>query len=253
MQVCMTDINIFNSTIQKNNEIWHKKPVLRRAYREFYDLISTNLRRDLKGIILELGSGIGKINEVIPDCVRSDIFNNPQIDQVENAYKLSYQDSSISNLILFDVFHHLEYPGEALDEFKRVLTPSGRVLLFEPAMSILGLLVYGLAHSEPIGYTKKISWKRPTSTVDLDMLKYYASQGNATRIFFGDMSILVQKDWKIINKIRLSGISYVTGGGFTRLQLYPLKFYKFMRKIDRLCDRFPPIFATRMLIILEKI
>ena len=37
MQVYMTDINIFNSTIQKNNEIWHKKPVLRLAYHDFYD------------------------------------------------------------------------------------------------------------------------------------------------------------------------------------------------------------------------
>jgi SAM-dependent methyltransferase len=248
----MTDIDIFYNTIQKHNEIWHKKPVLRLAYREFYELIAANLRRDLNGTILEIGSGIGKINEVIPDCLCTDIFNNPQIAQVENAYDLSFQDSSISNLILFDVLHHLEFPGNAFDEFNRVLIPSGRLLIFEPAISILGLLVYGLAHSEPVGYIKEITWKTQSNGVNPDTLNYYASQGNATRIFFGKMSSLIQKDWKIVNKIKLSAISYVMGGGFSRLQLYPLSFHNFMRKIDKFCDRFPSIFATRMLIVLEK-
>ena len=30
-----------------------------------------------------------------------------------------------SNLILFDVWHHLEYPGSAMAEFARVLAPKG--------------------------------------------------------------------------------------------------------------------------------
>jgi hypothetical protein len=49
---------------------------------------------------------------VIPECVTTDIFPNPWLDRVENAYALNFADASVGNLILFDVFHHLEFPGE---------------------------------------------------------------------------------------------------------------------------------------------
>ena len=71
------------------------------------------------GSVVELGSGIGNIKEVIPKCLCTDLFPNPWLDYVENAYALSFGSASVSNLILFDVFHHLKYPGTALQEFHR--------------------------------------------------------------------------------------------------------------------------------------
>lgn len=166
-----------------NLKVCDKKPVLQRVYHDFYRLIDSNLQRNLKEAIVELGSGIGKTKDIIPDCISTDIYDYPWINQVENAYNLNFKDSSISNLILFDVFHHLEYPGEALNEFKRVLVPSGRVLIFEPALSIPGFLVYGLAHAEPIWLTIIINWYMPPEVKNSNQFKYYAAQGNATRIF----------------------------------------------------------------------
>src|SRR5512139_3121596 len=143
-------IDLHQELINKNSEYWNQKPLLQKLYGDFYRLIAQNLSNLPDGKIVELGSGLGNIRKVIPNCLRTDLFPNPWIDQVENVYKLSFADESISDLILTDVFHHLRYPGTALQELKRVLRKGGRVVILEPCLSALGLLVYGVLHDEPI-------------------------------------------------------------------------------------------------------
>ena len=104
------------------------------------------------------------------------------VDRVENAYSLSFPGDR-SQTHLFDVWHHLEYPGTALAEFYRVLTPGGRLVIFDPAMGILGRIVYGLFHHEPLGLRDEIRWWAPAGFSPSEMT-YYAAQGNAHRIFF---------------------------------------------------------------------
>src|SRR5215208_7281103 len=142
-------ITFHQDSIQKNSDYWNRKPLLRTLYGDFYRLIAMNLSNLPNSKIVELGSGLGNIHDVIPNCIRTDLFPNPWIDQVENAYQLSFGDASISDLILTDVFHHLKYPGTVLQEFFRVLRPSGRVIMLEPCLSALGMLVYGIFHEEP--------------------------------------------------------------------------------------------------------
>lgn len=81
----------------------------------------------------------------MPDALATDLFPSPWIDQTENAYALSFADGSVSNLILVDVWHHLQYPGTALAEFHRVLGPGGHLIIFDPATGVLGRIVYGRA------------------------------------------------------------------------------------------------------------
>lgn len=246
------DIKQHNIEIQKNLESWQKKPLLREIYKGFYDLILGWIRKDLSGETVELGSGIGNFKSVYPKCIATDIFPNPWIDQVESAYKLSFREASVSNLVMFDVFHHLAYPGSALLEAKRVLVKGGRVIIFDPYISLFGLLVYGAMHHEPVGLFKKINWLAPTDQ-DPDG-QYYAAQGNATRIF-GDSSLFqkeILKDWEIIKIKKMSAISYILSGGFSKPSLYPLKFLPFIKKVERFFDILPLIFATRMLVVLEK-
>ncbi len=114
------------------------KAALRAVYRNFHELIASRLDRSVPGPIVELGSGMGSIKEVIPECVTTDLFPNPWLDRQENAYQLTFAAGSVSNLILFDVWHHLRYPGTALAEFRRVLAPGGRVIIFDPAISLTG-------------------------------------------------------------------------------------------------------------------
>jgi SAM-dependent methyltransferase len=245
------DATQFQKDILLNQERWRNKPVLRKIYREFHETIAKQLSGLPSPLVVELGSGIGNIKDVIPHCLRTDLFPNPWIDQTENAYELSFVDSTVSDLILFDVFHHLRHPGTALRECWRVLRPGGRLIIFDPFISLLGLIVFGVYHTEPIAWRDEIVWNAPEgwSAKDSD---YYAAQGNATRIFFWRMDKTLLKDWNIVCRQRLATLSWAASGGYSGPQLYSDQFYPQMRKLDRMCNSIPGLFATRALVVLEK-
>jgi SAM-dependent methyltransferase len=244
-------IDLHQQSIHKNIQYWHQKPLLQKLYADFYRLIAQHLSNLPDAKIVELGSGLGNIREIIPDCLRTDLFPNPWIDQIENAYKLSFEDETVSDLILTDVFHHLRYPGTALKEFGRVLRKGGRVLMLEPYMSALGLLVYGIPHDEPIAVIKKIEWDAPEGWSP-ENIDYYAAQGNASRIFARHKFRSRLGDWQKIETIRLSATAYVASGGFSKPQLYPTSMLPVIKKLESVLGLFPALFATRLLVILEK-
>ena len=245
------DTSRHNDEIARNLEHWNSKPSLQKSYRAFHQLIAQHLAESEEGLVVELGSGIGNIKETIPECLRTDLFPNPWIDQVENAYQLSFSDESVSNLIMFDVFHHLRYPGTALAEVFRVCAPGGRLIIFEPCVSLLGRLVYGPLHAEPLALNENITWQAPDgwSAEDVD---YYAAQGNAGRVFLRGEHKELLKPWKIVHCQRLSAVSYVATGGYSMPKLYPDFAYPLMRGMDSILDNLPRIFATRLLVVLEK-
>lgn len=240
-----------NIEIHENLEYWNKKPLLRAIYDDFYRIIVEQIDQNLNGKIVELGSGIGNLKTKVPQCITTDIFENEWIDQTENAYTLSFDDNSVSNLILFDVWHHLEYPGDVLNEFNRVLTKSGRVIIFDPDMGLLGRLVYGVFHHEPIGTFKKINWNK-TNNISFEKLPYYAAQGHANKIFVGSSFKSKLDNWNIKLVHRMSKLSYVASGGYSGKQLYGDKFYGTMKKVDSILDIIPSLFSTRILVVLEK-
>ena len=244
-------IHLHQDSIEKNSEYWNRKPLLQTLYGDFYRLVAKNLSNLPEGRIVELGSGLGNIHEVIPNCLRTDLFPNPWIDQIENAYALSFPDETVSDLILTDVFHHLKYPGTALKEFLRVLRRGGRVIMLEPCISALGLLVYGVLHDEPIAVTQNIEWEAPAGWSP-ERVDYYAAQGNASRIFLGNEFRHRLGDWQKLETVRLSAIAYAASGGFSKPQLYPTSALPLIRKLENILNLFPSLFATRLLVILEK-
>jgi SAM-dependent methyltransferase len=244
-------INQHQDLIDKNKALWESKPILKTIYRDLYQLAAKHLSGLPNPKIVELGSGMGHIREVIPNAIRTELFPYPWIDQIENAYKLSFEAESVSDLISTDVFHHLKYPGTALNEFHRVLRKGGRVILLEPCMSLLGLLVYGAFHVEPVAVTKKIGWFAPGGWSPDDM-DYYAAQGNATRIFVGEKYRPQLTAWKSVKTIRLSALAYAASGGYSGPQLYPTGMYPAIKSFEKILDLFPSLFATRLLVVLKK-
>jgi SAM-dependent methyltransferase len=237
--------------IQGNLRAWQRKPQLRSVYRGFHERISSRLDRSVPGLIVELGSGMGSIKEVIPDCVTTDLFPNPWLDRQENAYGLSFGDGSVSNLILFDVWHHLRYPGTALAEFRRVVAPGGRVIVFDPAMSWTGRLIYGLFHHEPLGMNVPITWDAPASFKPGDA-DYFAAQGAATRIFWRREEPGRLAGWQLAEVRPLPSFEYFATGGFSGPQLGGVAAARFWRWLDRRLAPWPNLFAARLLVVLKK-
>jgi len=89
---------------------------------------------------------------------------------------------------------------------------------------------------------------------DFDIAKdtYYAAQGNAMRIFETNKYREPLRDWKQVVNNRISSVSYIASGGFSKPQLYPVCLYPAMKLVDRCCNLLPWLFATRILVVLEK-
>jgi hypothetical protein len=81
-----TDLAQHNIEIAENRDHWNRKPLLRRVYRPFYTDIARRVDRSRPGLLVELGSGMGNTKEHMPDCITTDVFPNPWLDRVENAY-----------------------------------------------------------------------------------------------------------------------------------------------------------------------
>jgi SAM-dependent methyltransferase len=235
--------------IQTNRLAWQRKAQLRAVYRNFHEMIARRLDRSVPGQIVELGSGMGSIKEVIPDCVTTDLFSNPWLDRQENAYSLSFGDRAVSNLILFDVWHHLRYPGTALAEFSRVLAPGGRLIVLDPAMSWSGRLIYGLCHHEPLGLRLPITWDAPAGFRASDS-DYFAAQASASRIFWRREAPERLTGWTLKEVTALASFEYFATGGFSGPQLGGPALFRFWRRLDQVLSRFPNLFAARLLIVL---
>ncbi len=240
-----------NIEIQQNQDSWKKKPVLHKIYQDFYQEMAAFLRPEIAGSTVELGSGMGNIKSVIPHCITTDLFPNPWLDRQENAYALKFTDRAISNLILFDVWHHLAHPQTALNEFARVLSPGGRLIIFEPGMGWLGQIVYGLFHHEPLGWKHDFSLEA-TKGFSPDNAPYFAAQASATRIFLRNQPSCRLSDWRVVATRQLTSLAYVASGGFSKPQLYPMSWLPAVQHLDKLLSLAPRLFATRLLIVLER-
>lgn len=246
-----TPLEQHNIEIHQNRKNWDRKPGLRAVYGNFYREIAARIRRDIDGRIVELGSGLGNIKAFLPDCMTTDLFPNPWIDRVEDAYQLSLESGSVSNLILFDVWHHLQFPGSALKEFGRVLAPGGRIIVFDPAMGLIGRFVLGCFHHEPLGLNQPIAWDAPSGRSSKEF-SYYAAQGSASRIFTKPESKARLADWRIAELTYFSGLAYVATGGFRGPQFVPGFVLEWLTSVDSVLSKFPWI-ASRMLVVLEPV
>jgi SAM-dependent methyltransferase len=242
----MTSLDQHQVEIQGNLRAWENKPLLRTIYAEFYRRILALIDETKSGLVVEIGSGIGNLKQHLSRALCTDLFANPWLDLVCDGYELPFRGGSVSHLVLFDVFHHLQAPRAFLKEARRVLTPGGRLILFEPFISWSSHVAYSLFHHEPVG------WREPIDPSEKSgrPRRYYAAQGNATRLLFRQEHLDWLAGWTVAYAEAFSAFAYLLSGGYSRPNLYPPACLRLFQKLDAVLSRWPRLFGARCLIAL---
>jgi len=236
-------------TLSDHRTLWRDKPVLRAIYENFYERLAAHC---VPGRTLEIGGGVGNLKSWLPDIVTSDIQSAPWLDVVADAHRLPFKDGSFSNLVLFDVLHHLERPRLFLTEASRVLAPGGRVVVVEPAITPVSWLFYHLCHPEPVRLAED-----PLAEGGLSAGRdpYDSNQAIPTRLFGRDRHRLEAAcpDLRVREVRRLSLFAYPLSGGFRPWSLIPAGLVgPLLRLEDRLLPLLGPLMAFRLLGVLER-
>lgn len=240
----MIPLDQHQAEIQKNLRVWQQKPLLQEIYGRFYQRILAVIDPQQPERVVEIGSGIGNLKAHLPQALCTDLFPNPWLDLVCDGYELPFLNGSVSHLVLFDVFHHLQAPKAFLKEARRVLGRSGRLILFEPYISWSSFAVYGLFHHEPVAWRQPVD---PSGHLPRPRA-YYAAQGNATRLFFSNSYLDWLEGWKLFHAEAFSAFSYLLSGGYSKRALYPAGALETLQKLDTKLSRWPRLFGARCVI-----
>lgn len=227
---------------------WQRKPILRTLYNDIFARIA---ERCVPGTTLEIGGGIGNLKERIGDLISSDIQYAPWLDLVADAQKLPFADGAISNIVMLDVLHHIEFPSLLFREASRVLRDGGRIVMVEPGIS-LGSRPFYLLHHEPVDLSvDPLTEGAPDASRD----PYASNQAIPTLLVtkyrdafhrkFSQLSIR-DADW-------FAFVAYPASGGFKRWQLMTEPMARAVLWIERCLERaLGRFFGFRILIVVEK-
>lgn len=101
-----------------------------------------------QGLVLEIGPGEATFDRKACDYVAINVVRrgNPQV--LADGQSLPFREGSFDFIIATEVIEHVRYPYRLLREIRRVLKPTGRVLLSTPNAATLvnrvALSVFGL-------------------------------------------------------------------------------------------------------------
>ncbi len=198
------------SWLTNQREHFFNKPSVREFYGKLFEMIRNEIPiSSLNGTIIEIGAGAGFSSHFLKDLsyIKTDAIDTGFQDKVVNAESMPYQDNSVDIIFGLDVFHHISMPFLFLNEAQRVLKPGGRLILIEPAITLVSWPIYKFLHPEPMKWRIKVSEKTQFSDSrvmdannalpslifknnhDGDLLKYGLNMHYRTKLF-GLLSML---------------------------------------------------------------
>jgi SAM-dependent methyltransferase len=237
------------ATLAEHERAWEERPLLRRLYGEWHEQMIRELAV-VPGVTVELGAGLAHLKLLLPRVLATDVEPTPWADAVVDAHDLPYEDASVANLLLVDVFHHLRDPSRFLDEAGRVLRPGGRVIMIEPYCSPLSTPLYRRFHHE---------------RTDLGVDPFSADARHAEEAMAGNQALTtlafflraeeLRRRWpelRVIRRRRFALLLYPLSGGYSRRPLAPSWLYQPLRILERALAPLAPLAAFRCLITLER-
>lgn len=245
------DVESFDRPLLHRRMI-EEKPVLKAHMAQWYlDILHSlnGLKKCPEGIILELGSGAGFIEDFIPNILKTDAIKNPLCHEIQDACRLSYSNESVRCIILIGVFHHLSNPRGFLNEANRVLAKGGKIIMIEPSNTFPQKLLCSILDHYEYFDTKQVSWEKNES-----LLMKEANLALTWIVFFRDRNVFEKEFPNLsIEKVRYhSLLLMLLSGGMTYKSMIPNFMIPMVKGIDRFLAPMMHIIGTSMTIEIEK-
>lgn len=207
-----------------HKQIIRGKGFLRRLYADWYGEFKKAAENSGAGALVEMGSGGGFLEEVIPGVITSDILFVQGIDINFSASDMPFKDGKVKAFFMLDVLHHINDPFVFFKELERCLSVGAKAVMIEPANTLWGRFIWKNFHHE--AFDDSCGWKLagngPLSS---------ANSAVPWIIFFRDKAIF-EKEFPTlrINRRRFhTPFRYIVSGGVSMRQLLPTVFYDLIR------------------------
>lgn len=204
-----------------------QKPFLKRLYTDWYASFIAVFQRQSGARHLEIGAGGGFLKTLYPAVITSDILPLPNVDSVFSAEALPFANNELGSIVMLNVFHHIPRPWLFLQEAQRTLAVGGRIVMIEPANSLLGRFIYKRFHHEPFDEhgAREIKPGNPLSNSNQALPWIY---------FERDLALFRQEFPQLrINHVRYhTPFAYVISGGLSRSALLPHWLYPLVRAME---------------------
>jgi SAM-dependent methyltransferase len=235
------------STTRLRRDIVRTKPFLRRVYLEWYDLIRRSLP-DVPGPVVELGSGAGFFEEVLPGVIASEVFLTPGVQVVLDGQRLPFAPASLRAIVMTNVFHHLPDCRLFLASAARCVRPGGAIVMVEPWVSRWSRFVYRRLHHEPFDPDQS-GWPFPG--------RGPLSGANGALpwiVFQRDRAFLEIEfpQWLVARVNPLMPFRYLASGGVSLRSLAPGWSFSAFRAFERALGYLMPGLAMFALLVVER-
>jgi SAM-dependent methyltransferase len=219
------------STTDLRRRIVREKPFLRKIYQEWYDLVASAVPSGPEPA-LELGSGAGFLDEVIPNLITSEIFVCPGVDIVADAHQMPFDDATLRAIVMTDVLHHLPWPRKFFREAARCIKPGGAIAMTEPWVTPGSTWIYQHLHHEPFR-PDATEWEFP-ATGPLS-----GANGALPWILFVRDRKQFEREfpqWTIETIQPFMPLRYLLSGGVSMRPLVPNFTYGFWKRFEHFID-----------------
>jgi len=238
------------ATLRAQEDAWTQRPLVRRLYREWYATIVDRLA-EVPGLSIEIGSGIGRLREVAGSRVTlTDVEETPWAEAQVDALALPYDDATLANIVMLDVFHHLADPARFLDEADRTLQDGGRVVMVEPYCSTVSTPLYKRFHAE----RTELDVDPFAKDSEIAQAAFSSNQALPTLVFFRQLDDFCRRwpNLHVLERDRFAFVLYPLSGGFSRRSLVPSALSRPLSSVERVLAPLAPMLAFRCLVVLEK-
>lgn len=238
------DLTLLEQSLAK----WRRSAALRAVYA---DIFAAMRRSMVPGRTLEIGSGIGVARNFLPDLVTSDIVATKFVDRDVSAYAIPLE--SWSNLVAFDVLHHLQEPLRFFASAAAALAPGGRIVLVEPAGTPAARCFYRLFHVEPC----RPRLIEPPFRFAAEADGSFTNMGMAHALFGRHRpaveTSLREFGLRVVSVAHRDLLAYPATGGFSQPALLPAVVLRALLALERrLPHALLRLVALREMVVLER-